>query len=270
MDDTVQKFRDRKTSKIETLFQILQVIWQGNLNESDERTTLEQYVSHIELIDRQHKLAGQQGESTTGTRQGGREQTHDMEPERHTYQRGAGPEIQDAEHFLRVLQKELVRKRKHQNCLVSSQSSEESDDEQGEGETNKKKRVYQLQLPWYATEVEAQGREVDENRKKTRHILGIFQKDITFAECEIQRSALAPQGFPESEWRHIFKGEAVNLNVIFSNVHHIAPPKENVGCIRRTEISLGKTDPARKIQTSGNWTAAWHATTKATTYAFPH
>jgi len=82
--------------------------------------------------------------------------------------------------------------------------------------------------------------------------------------------ASAPHGFPESKWKHVFKGEAVNLNVIFSNLHHIAPPKENVGCIGRTEISLGKTDPAQKVQTSGDWNVAWHMTTKVTTFAFPH
>jgi hypothetical protein len=103
MDNIIHKFRDRKTSKVEALFQILQVIQEGNLNESDKRTTLKQYTSHIELINRQHKLAGQRGERTTGTRQGGREQTNDMEPERHMHQRGVGPEIQDAEHFLRAL-----------------------------------------------------------------------------------------------------------------------------------------------------------------------
>ncbi|KAF8231922.1 hypothetical protein L208DRAFT_1274894, partial [Tricholoma matsutake] len=54
----------------------------------------------------------------------------------------------------------------------------------------------------------------------------------------------APQGFPKSKWKQIFKGEAVNLNVIFSSLHHLAPPKENVGHVRGTEISLGKTDPA--------------------------
>ena len=61
-----------------------------------------------------------------------------------------------------------------------------------------------------------------------------------------------------------------NLDVVFSNLHHIAPPKENVGCVRRTEISLGITDPARKVQMSGDWTTAWNMTIKATAYAFPH
>jgi hypothetical protein len=75
---------------------------------------------------------------------------------------------------------------------------------------------------------------------------------------------------PKIRRGNIFKGVAVNLDNVFSNLHHIAPPKENVGCIRRTEISLGKTDPARKVQMSGDWTTAWHATTKVTMYGFPH
>ena len=62
----------------------------------------------------------------------------------------------------------------------------------------------------------------------------------------------------------------INLDVIFSNLHHIAPPKENVGCISGTEISLGKADPAQKVQTSSNWTITWHAATKAVMFAFPH
>src|ERR1700733_13659053 len=93
--------------------------------------------------------------------------------------------------------------------------------------------------------------------------LAVFQKDFNFAEREIRRASTAPQGFPKSEWKHIFKGEAISLNIVFSNLHHIAPPKENVGHIGGTEISLGKTDPARKVQTSGNWTVTWHTATKA-------
>ena len=103
-----------------------------------------------------------------------------------------------------------------------------------------------------------------------REILKIFQRDITFAERDIRRSTTAPQGFPDTEWRHIFRGEAVNLDIVLSNLHQVAPPKENVGRIGRTEISLGSTDPAQKVQTSGDWTAAWNATIKAMVYAFPH
>jgi hypothetical protein len=81
------------------------------------------------------------------------------------------------------------------------------------------------------------------NRRKTQDSLAIFQLDLNFAEREVHCAATTPQGFPNSEWRHIFKGEAINLNAILSNLHHIAPSKENVGHISGTEISLGKTDP---------------------------
>jgi hypothetical protein len=43
-----------------------------------------------------------------------------------------------------------------------------------------------------------------------------------------------------------------------------------VGRIGGTEIALGKTDPARKVQTSGDWTVSWHAASKAVVFAFPH
>jgi len=106
--------------------------------------------------------------------------------------------------------------------------------------------------------------------KRKWETLAIFQKDLSFAEREICQAATAPQGFPDSEWKQVSKGEAINLNVIFSNLHHIAPPKENVGCISGTEIFLEKADPAWKVQTSGNWTVAWHAATKAVMFVFPH
>jgi hypothetical protein len=150
----------------------------------------------------------------------------------------------EAGKFLRDLRRELTRKRRHRTPTDSSDSDDGSTSGKGEGESNKKKRIYQSQLPWYTVETNAQNREVDENRKKTREILRIFQRDITFAERDIRRSTTAPQGFPESEWRRIFRGEAVNLDIVFSNLHHVAPPKENVGRVGRTEISLGSTDPA--------------------------
>jgi hypothetical protein len=57
MDELIQNFRERKTSKVETLYQILQIIRQAEISESVGRTALEQYPIHIELIDGQQQLA---------------------------------------------------------------------------------------------------------------------------------------------------------------------------------------------------------------------
>ena len=80
----------------------------------------------------------------------------------------------------------------------------------------------------------------------------------------------APRGFPPSEWENIAKGKSVNLDIVLSSLHHIAPIKENVGHVGLTEISLGHTKPTRQVQTSGEWTSAWNSAIKATTFIFPH
>jgi hypothetical protein len=272
LDGLVQGFRQEKTSRMETIYQILCTLHDAGLEESVRRSTLEEYTLYIDIIDSKHKDAERRGLGAGA----GVEQDHQEQRDGSIGRRERGTEVgagrsceEEAEQFLQRIRKELLHKRRRS---VSSSSGSDNDSTSGkrDGESNKKKRVYQSQLPWYSAEVAAEAREVDENRKKTRETLAIFQKDYSFAEREIRRASTAPQGFPESEWKRIFKGEAINLDVIFSNLHHIAPPKENVGRIGGTEISLGKADPARKVQTSGDWTVAWHAASKAIVFAFPH
>jgi hypothetical protein len=43
-----------------------------------------------------------------------------------------------------------------------------------------------------------------------------------------------------------------------------------IGRVGHTEISLGRSEPAKKVQTSGEWTSAWNATIKAVKFAFPN
>ena len=57
---------------------------------------------------------------------------------------------------------------------------------------------------------------------------------------------------------------------MLSSLHHVSAPKENVGRVGSTEISLGRSEPSKKVQTSGEWTSAWNATIKAIKFAFPH
>jgi hypothetical protein len=125
-------------------------------------------------------------------------------------------------------------------------------------------------MPWYKGEVSARSGMDDENKAETRGLLEVFSKDYNFTRKRIRLARTAPRGFPDVEWDHIIRGEPVDLDVVFSSLHHIAPVKENTGHVGWTEISLGKTEPARKIKTSGEWTSAWNSTAKATAFAFPH
>lgn len=77
-----------------------------------------------------------------------------------------------------VTYEKLMRKHRHQTPTDSFDSDDGSTLEKGEGESNKKKHIYQSQLPWYTIKTNAQNCEIDENHKKTREILGVFQQDI--------------------------------------------------------------------------------------------
>jgi hypothetical protein len=245
IDGIIQDFREQKVAKIEALYQILQVAQEAEVDEEVRQAAIDDYATQVDLIDAQRRTAEQRGEHAAQLVRIEDEPTIATrgEHQRREARRGRS-EDEEAGRFLRDLRRQLTRKRRHRTPTESSDSDDDSTAARGEGESNKKKRLYQSQLPWYTVETDAQSREVDENRRKTREILRIFQRDITFAERDVRRATTAPQGFPDSEWRHIFRGEAVNLDIVLSNLHHVAPPKENVGRIGRTEISLGSTDPA--------------------------
>ena len=54
---------------------------------------------------------------------------------------------------------------------------------------------------------------------------------------------------------------------IGSHIHSI---DESVGRVGTTEIQFGRPKPAAKIETSGQWTAAYNLVVKATSFLFPH
>ena len=124
-------------------------------------------------------------------------------------------------------------------------------------------------MPWFEREEEVR-RTGNKDCEESRRILTLFARDYKVIKQWIQNSWTAPLGFPTSEWDNIIKGQAVNLDAVFSSLHHISAPKENTGRVGSTEISLGQSEPAKRVQTSGEWTSAWNATIKAIKFAFPH
>jgi hypothetical protein len=113
-------------------------------------------------------------------------------------------------------------------------------------------------MPWFECEEDAR-RTGNKDCEESRRLLTLFARDYKVIKQWIQNSRTAPLGFPSSEWDNIIKGQAVNLNAVFSSLHHISAPKENTGHVGATEISLGRTEPSKRVQTSGEWTSAWNA-----------
>lgn len=59
MDNLIRDFREDKTSRMETLYQILQVLYEANVSESVRKATLEQYTLYVDIIASKQKGAVQ-------------------------------------------------------------------------------------------------------------------------------------------------------------------------------------------------------------------
>ena len=53
-------------------------------------------------------------------------------------------------------------------------------------------------------------------------------------------------------------------------MHHIHSIDKGIGRVGSTEIQFGRPKPAAKVETSGQWTAAFNLRVKATSFLFPH
>jgi hypothetical protein len=154
---------------------------------------------------------------------------------------------------------------------LGDDSGQESDDGLGErGRSNKKQRIYESQMPWFKTERQVRKSATNRSCNKTRSILDVIQRDPVTVKCWIRCASSAPAGFPSTEWDALIKGESVNLDTVFSSLHHIHSIDEGVGHVGTTEIQFGRPKPAAKVETSGQWTAAFNLVIKATAFLFPH
>lgn len=102
---------------------------------------------------------------------------------------------------------------------------------------------------------------------------GIIQKlkdDIKSAKLYIKLKPDAPRGIPMSEWEHIFRGEAVNLNKILLSLHCVSIDSERKARIGDTEISIGSVETKRKVETNSEWATAWWSAWRATAFVFKH
>jgi hypothetical protein len=124
-------------------------------------------------------------------------------------------------------------------------------------------------MPWYRDELEGHdsGNPICQ---KNRELLALFARDIPQVKFWIRNSAFAPSGFPTSQWERIIRGEAVDLNAVFSNLHRTEPAKENVGRVGDTQITFGLAEPKKRVEAAGDWISAWNRVVRATTFVFRH
>ncbi|KIJ90179.1 hypothetical protein K443DRAFT_116981, partial [Laccaria amethystina LaAM-08-1] len=250
MDEIVENFRRDKITKLKALSTIISIL-DGNQSRTERAkdAAVEYYAKTLDEVQSLSSSAVRRGELIGDT----------LGSSRHSHGPGQsrGPVDHDAEidDLISQLSRESKNSRKHS-------SGTPSDDElDSDGASNKKRRIFESEMPWFAREEEIR-RSGNKECEESRKILQLFARDHKMIKQWIQTSRTAPLGFPASEWDNIIRGQAVNIDAVFSSLHHISAPKENIGRVGATEISLGRSEPSRKVQTSGEWTSAWNATIK--------
>jgi hypothetical protein len=105
--------------------------------------------------------------------------------------------------------------------------------------------------------------------QKTQSALENFGRDLKFTLLTVVNSFDCPQ-FPESEWKNILAGRAVNLDHVLSSLFSVSQEVKHTEQVGDFEIALGSTSPSKMVKTHGDWNIAWDATIEATAFVLPH
>ena len=265
LDQIVDQFREQTLSKFGAIGLIASKFnFATSRDEPAKNQAFEQYLSTLESIEqhaieanRRGSLAAQQFEQQSDP---GREPSASPRPNR-----DAKPA--EAQAFIRSVISEGGSKHKRAH---DDPREEEFDGEDGDpSESNRRHRLYEKDMPWFHRESMART-SASPSCIATQDTLARFAKDHSAVKQWILNSQSAPRGYPSSEWEHIIKGKAVDLDTVLSSLHHVSPVKESIGRVGQTEISLGRTEPNRRVQTSSEWTSSWNATVDAYLFVFPH
>lgn len=153
--------------------------------------------------------------------------------------------------------------------LSSKSNASDSDSDNDLDEPRKRRKVDESKMPWYASQLSLQSQS-DPSCRETCRLLEYYERDRSQVKSWIKRHPGAPLGFPPSQWDRIIKGEPVDLNVVFSNLHRTEPVKESAGRVGDTVIHFALPEPKKRVETAGDWTAAFNRVVRATAFAFPH
>jgi hypothetical protein len=122
--------------------------------------------------------------------------------------------------------------------------------------------------PWSAFTAEALA-SAPESLRKTQAYIELYNKDAKATKVAIANAFDRPQ-FPDSEWKNLTCGRAVNLDIVFSGLYTAVYQVNKVIQFGETEIEHGDPSPGKTVRTHGDWIAAWEPTVEATLFVFPH
>ena len=132
----------------------------------------------------------------------------------------------------------------------------------------KKPKVDESAFAWSGTE-SSETTTLSHNLLKTLKFLGIYTLDPKTTKRSLTNSPSCPE-FPDSEWKNIITGKAVNLDAVLSGQLSTTNDDLKVESFGDLKLSFGAVEPTKTVRNGGDWCIAWNRTVRATTFAFPH
>jgi putative sterol carrier protein len=151
----------------------------------------------------------------------------------------------------------------------SSPPVSDADEQQSDGEpVSKKPKLDESEYAWMA---ERKGRPISlsKNLTKTLKLLDVYTVDPKAAKRSLTNQPDCPE-FPDSEWKNVISGRAVNLDAVLSGQLSTTNDELKVEKFGDIEVSFGAVEPTKVVKNGGDWSIAWNRTVRAIVFAFPH
>ena len=271
----VESFRTGKIKKSQAIFIIGQILATEPTGDEQVKTdSLERFVSTLKQIEAHTARSDEHGRQLVNPVLGKRKDDIERGDKRYETPDGDNARLShaiDVDDFLNGIPKGSGPENESIISENQSDSERESVDESSvRGRSNKKQRIYESQMPWFVKEQQIRRSSTNPSCNNTRNTLDVFQRDPTTVKRWIRCASSAPAGFPSTEWDALIKGETIDINTVFSSLHHVHSIDEGIGRVGATEIQFGRPKPIAKVETSGQWTSAYNVIVKATAFLFPH
>jgi hypothetical protein len=150
----------------------------------------------------------------------------------------------------------------------AGKNHEDGYDDECDEPIHRRPKIDTEQFPWSVSD-RMEGSALRDECAATRNLIANYTLDIKLAKSHLLNSGAAPE-FPDSEWKSILSGLAVNLDAVFSgrySTEHDSKVTHEFGDIT---ISTREATTSKSVKTAGDWFIAWNQATAATSFAFPH
>jgi hypothetical protein len=144
----------------------------------------------------------------------------------------------------------------------------DEDDAECDEPIHRRPKIDPDRFPWSESD-RSDGTSLRNECAKTRNLIANYTLNVKLAKAHLLNSGAAPE-FPDSEWKSLLSGLAVNLDAVFSGRYSTEHDSKVTHEIGDFTISTREATTSKSVKTAGDWFIAWNQAAAATTFAFPH